>query len=271
MSSKDFLDRMRKAGEKYSGGTGAGIIGRVLIETGLHRYVTGHEFWSFWKPVLDEKEIDTIGSELSKRLQEAGCTDEPTFGIKITIKADVLSKTEPYKADLQEFIPAWQEDAFNLICDAIEKANLPVGEIFFGQVQYKANPFHVKKGNAGKTEIDQNGKARFPSIRLPVEKFANEAEARAAAGGSSGASASASTSSQWSDTLRSNYPDLATFDLNIANIQVGWDKIVENELPWKDAPALPQPSTTPNLKRYLAGLFDCASEDIDIVINMTPF
>lgn len=268
MSSKDFLKRMKEQAEEagYSGG-GGGTVAKILIELGLHRYVKDHDFWTFFKPLGDgDNEMSRVGEELSARLQKAGCNDNPVFGIKITIKKDVIGR-DAFKKDLEEFIPSWQEDAFGLVFDAVETLDLPFNEIFYGRFQYKSNPFHVRKGEAGKTEIDQKGKARFPSIRLPVEKFASEAEAQAATGGSS----SASTGSQWSDALRRNYPDLDTFDLNIANIKIGWDKIIKGELPWKDAPALPQPSTTPNLKWYLAGLFDCTSDDIDIVINMTPF
>jgi hypothetical protein len=262
MSSKDFLDRIRKAGEKYSGSGGAGIIGRVIIETGLHRYVAGHEFWSFWKPVLDDKEMDVIGSELSARLQQAGCSDEPVFGIKITVKADVLGRDEPYKSDLQEFVPAWQGDAFELVCDAIEKGDLPIGEIFYGLVQYKANPFHVKKGEAGKTETDQNGKARFPSIRIPVEKFANEAAARAAA---SASGEQATTNSKWSETAQ------ATYEGNMASLEDTADELLKYlELLKKGTPFpgydLPQPLTPVSAKKQIAEIYGIETTDIDLLI-----
>jgi hypothetical protein len=73
MSSKDFLDRMRKAGEKYSGGGGGGVIGRIKVEFGLHRYVAGHDFWSFWKAAANEAELGNVNEELVGRLQKAGC------------------------------------------------------------------------------------------------------------------------------------------------------------------------------------------------------
>jgi hypothetical protein len=268
MSSKDFLDRMRKKADDsgYSGGGGAGIVGRMMIEVGLHRYVAGHDFWSFWKPIPDIEEMDVIGQELSARLQEAGSTDVPVFGLKITIKANVMGRDEPYKADLQEFIPEWQADSFELIADSIEKNNLPIGEIFYGRAQYKANPFFVKKGEEGKTETDQNGKARYPSIRLPVEKFANEAAAKAAAGGSG---SSANTNSQWSEKARATYPDLSVLE-GFANEINEWLKKATQGIAYvNNAESYPLPEvpiTPPKAKKYIADIYDCEPADIDMLI-----
>ncbi len=268
MSNSDFLNRMRKAGEKYSGSGGAGIVGRILIEFGLHRYVTGHEFWSFWKPVIEENEMDIIAGELKARMQEAGNTDEPSFGVKITIKKDILSRTEPYKADLQEFIPAWQKDSFDLIYDAIEKSDLPVNEIFYGRIQYKANPFFVKKGEDGKTETDQHGVPRYPSIRLPVEKFSNEQTAKDAAGGSS---SSVSTTSQWSEKAFKAYNlkgDMSSLESSTAQILKCLKDAGEGIAFNNDAETyeLPVPPTPPNLKKYIADIYNIESSDIDLMI-----
>ncbi|MHA1942451.1 MAG: hypothetical protein ACW97P_12155, partial [Candidatus Hodarchaeales archaeon] len=121
MSSKDFLREMKKAGEAYSGGGGQGIVGPIMIEFGLHRYVTGHEFWSFWKATSAPEEVNVIGEELQARLQAAGCSDAPSFGLRVTIKKNVLNgrsrmqepeevaegekpvMTTAYKKDLIEF------------------------------------------------------------------------------------------------------------------------------------------------------------------------
>jgi hypothetical protein len=266
MSSTDFLNKMKKAGEKFSGGGGQGIIGRAKIEFGLHRYVTGHDFWAFFKPTVSESEIDSVGKELQGRLREAGCNDEPAFGIKITIDKNILSRDEPYKADLQEFIPAWQKDGFDLVCDFIDKGSLPMNEFFYGRIQYKANPFSVKQGEAGKTETDQNGVARYPSIRIPVEKFANEAAARAAIGGTS--NNQAASDSQWSDTARANYPDISSID-GLANEILAWLEKAKNGIAFNndtESYPLPNPATPPRLKRYIADIYDVEASDIDLLV-----
>lgn len=266
MSSKDFLDRMRKKADDsgYSGG-GGGTVAKILLETGLHRYVANHEFWSFWKPISDDAEMVVIGEELKARLQEAGSTDNPIFGIKITIKKDALGR-DPFKADLQEFIPEWQTDGFELICDAIEKLDLPIGEMFYGRFQYKANPFAVKKGEAGKTETDQNGKARYPSIRVPIEKFANEAAAKEAAGSSS---SGASVDSKWSDVARKNYPDLSVLAGLEGEILDWYKKAKEGTPYYNDAATYGEvPKAPPLIKKYIADIYTISPADID---QMIPF
>jgi hypothetical protein len=134
MDSKQFLKEMLEAGKKWTGGGGAGITSRVKIEIGLHRYVAGHDFWSFWKAAANAADLDRAGKELTGRLQQAGCSDVPMIGIKVTIDKNVLSRDEPYKADLQEFIPTWQEDAFELLVNHIYEGNLPFSEWFYGKV-----------------------------------------------------------------------------------------------------------------------------------------
>jgi len=272
MSSKDFLKRMKEQAEEagYSGG-GGGTVAKILIELGLHRYVTGHDFWAFFKPLGDgDNEMIRVGEELSARLQAAGCSDKPQLGLKITIFKDALGR-DPFKTDLQEFIPDWQ-DGFELVTDAIETLDLPFGKVFYGRFQYKSNPHFVKKGDAGKTEIDQNGKSRFPSIRLPIEKFTSEAEAQAAVGNSS-----ANFASQWSDQLRANHidPDANFLRDNQSDIQKTYDLMVKTkEKPYSGAPDLPDGLLTlPKIKQYLGHphMWNCTSEDIDIVLSATPF
>jgi uncharacterized protein YukE len=270
MSSRDFINEMIKAGEKYSGVSGQGIISRVKIEFGLHRYVAGHDFWSFWKPCISNKEVDSVGQELQGRLQQAGCTDLPAFGVKVTIDKNVLGRNEPYKADLQEFIPAWQGDSFQMIMDYLDEGNLPMNEFFWGKVQYKANPFFVKQGEAGKKEIDQNGNPRFPSVRVPVEKFASEEAAHAAAVGG-GNSGSANVNSQWSQTAIDAYgPNMDTLD-QLANEINECLTNATNGIPFNDDPKnfpLPKPPTPPNLKKYVADIYTIESTDLDL---LTPF
>ncbi|MHC4752871.1 MAG: hypothetical protein ACYTFW_23750 [Planctomycetota bacterium] len=266
MSSKDFLDRMRKAGEKYSGGGGGGVIGRIKVEFGLHRYVAGHDFWSFWKPAADEAELVSVNEELVGRLQKAGCSDNPAFGVKVTIDKNVLGRDEPYKANLQEFIPAWQEDSFEMIMNYLEEANLPTSEWFWGRVQYKANPHFVKQGEAGKKETDQNGNPRFPSVRVPVEKFADEAAARASVTASDSSNVT-SDDSKWSDLARK------TFDGNMSALEKSEEEIlawVKNISEGKAMTGyeLPSPLTPVTAKKQVAEIYGIETSDIDL---MMPF
>ncbi len=262
--SADFLKRLKEEAEEsgYSGG-GAGTVARIIIELGLHRYVAGNEFWSFWKPLGDgENEMARVGKELTDRLKNAGCADSPQFGAKITIKKDAIGR-DPFKADLMEFIPDWQ-DGFELIVDAVNTLALPFNEVFYGRFQYKPNPHFVKKGEAGKTEIDQKGVARYPSIRLPIEIFANEAVARAAAGGSP----QTTSNTKWSHTAQASYPDVSEIENTSGEILAWFEKAKEGVAYNNDAEnfPLPVPPTPPALKKYIADLYFLEPGDIDMLI-----
>lgn len=266
IASREFLNKMREEGKKHSGGGGAGIVGRVLIEFGLHRYVSGHDFWSFWKPTPDPDDVEDVKQELSGRLQQAGCGDSPNFGLKITIRKDVLGKDEPYKDDLKEFVPDWQEDSFGLVCDAMEQGNLLVHEEFFGRVEYKANPYFVKQGEAGKKDKDQNGNPRYPSVRVPVERFADEAAARAAVGGGS----SSNGNTQWSAKAMEAFAnDEAAIEGSATEAYTWYKKALEEKVPYNNDAAnfpLPSPPTPPNIKKYIATIYSLEAADLDQVI-----
>lgn len=270
MDSKQFLKEMLEAGQRWIGGGGAGIVSQVKVEIGVHRYVTGHDFWSFWKAAANKDDLARVGEEVEARLREAGCNDKPMLGIKVTIHKDVLSRDTPYKAHLQEFVPAWQADAFELLVNHINEANLPFNEWFWGKVEYKANPYFVKQGEAGKKETDQNGNPRYPSIRVPVEKYANEAAARAAVGGSS-TSTSAADNSQWSDTARKNYKDdLDDLAALASEVSEWYTKMVSGTPFANDAETypLPTPLTPPAIKQKLAGYYDVETADIDLLMSL---
>lgn len=265
MSSKDFLGKMREQAKEGGYVGGGDTVAKILIEAGLHRYVVNHDFWSFWKPLGDgDNEMKRVGEELKARLQEVGCNNSPVFGIKITVFKEVFGR-DPFKADLQEFIPEWQADTIDMISDALDTLGISIGKSFFGRFQYKSNPFHVKKGDTGKTETDKDGKACFPSIRLPVEKFANEAAARAAVGGSS-----ANSDSKWSDTARATFQDnMKSLEDSIQEIANWYRGVFKGEA--MQGYPLPSPLTPVTVKKQIANAYGIETSDIDIAIDTAPF
>lgn len=267
-NSSEFLKNLVEAGKALSGG-GGGIVSRVKVEFGFHQYVSGHDYWSFFKPVESQEAMADVKAELVGRLQKAGCGDTPNFGVKVTIDKNVLSRDKPYKTDLQKFIPTWQEDAFQLIYDAIESADLPIGKWFYGRVEYKANPYNVKQGEAGKTDEDQNGKPCFPTIRVPTEKFADETAAKAAVTNKGSGSSVSSDNSQWSQTAIESYgPDMSGLEKQTDEILKWLDEAKKGNAFNNDADnfPLPTPPTPPNLKKYIAEIYAIESSDVDLLI-----
>jgi hypothetical protein len=269
--SSDFLKQMREAGEEYSSGDSQGVIGQIKVEFGLHRYVNGHDFWTFWKPVGSKADIERVEAELKGRLQEAGSTESPNFGIRVTIKKEVLSRDTPYERDLSEFTAAWQKDGYSLIMDNLEQGQLPAGEWFYGRVRYIANPFFVKQGEKGKKDTDQDGNPRFPSVRVPVEKFADESAARAAVP----ASESTGNTHQWSERLRNGHMWTETFlDDNGDEIRQMFEQVKNTgKKPYDGAPDFSGPATDKRIKEYMAGddLYHCEVADINIALDSVPF
>jgi hypothetical protein len=273
MDMREFLDKMAEEGEKVSGGGSLGIVGKVLVQFGVHRFVEGHEFWEYWLETKGPGEISDRATELAEKLRKIGVTDKPNFGIRVTVFRDVLSAASPYKKDLIEFTPKWQSDAYKLIEDSVFENKLPVGEEFLGQVQYKPNPYHVAKGEAGKTDKDQEGNPRWPSVRVPVRRFADEAEARAFV--EANGTAKASQLPPFSETAKKNYPDLQSQSLmGLAEEIHGHLAKAQQGIPFmNDAEnhKLPEPATPPNLKAYIAGIYDIEPGDIDLLRVDAPF
>lgn len=270
---REFLDQMREEGQKATGGGGnLGIVGKVLVQFGVHHFVAGHDFWEFWLKTKTHDEIPIRTAELAEKLKEVGITDSPNFGLRVTVFKDVLSRESPYKDNLVEFTEVWRKETYKVIEDSVFENGLPVGEVFWGQVQYRANPFHVAKGEAGKTDKDQQGNPRFPSIRVPVRKFANEAEARAFVQ-ASGAKGSGNSLPPFSETAKANYPDLQSLVSCAEEIHLHLSKAQKGEAFMDDAEnyPLPTPPTPPNLKKYIANIYSIEATDIDLLRVDVPF
>jgi hypothetical protein len=260
-SIKEFLAEMTAEGEKATGG-GAGIVGRVLIQLGLHRFVKDHDFWQFWLVTPEKSEVVRKTAELQERLNQAGSTEKPNFGLRVTIFSDVLGHA-PYKKNLDEFIPSWQKEAYGLLAQHVIDANLPIGKEFWGHVQMKANPFAVAKGEAGKTDKDQNDVPRFPTIRVPVKMFTDRAEAQTFVNANGQV-----TSRPFSPTAKANYPDLSILETQGDDIAV-WLNRAQQGTPYNNDATnfpLPTPLTPPNVKKYIANIFLVEPEDVDFFL-----
>lgn len=281
MSSKDFLDRMRKIGDEHGRKGGSGFITQMTIEFGFWVYVKDHDRLAFWKRCEDPKEAETIKAEIQARLAEQNINEEPDYCLRMFASKDVLGDNAPdwvKEWDKDEFYGRWQwdkqkdgpETCYTLIINSVEKNNLPFGTKFWGRYISKPNPYYVAQGEAGKKPSKKDPtKSYFPSFTLPVEIFADEAAARLVAGGGS----STTTDSQWSDTVRREYSDPSKFASagNINSIHAAYLKIKAGELPYPGAPALPEPLTSLGQKQYLATMYDCETDDVDLVLDMTPF
>ncbi len=267
MNSKDFLQKMMAVGEKKSASTDFINVAKMIIKTGYSGFLTGHRpiefFRSYDNP--DESIVDGCIASVAELLQSAGSKRGPVFAFlfympldtntaeKVTWNIEQVEMMDN-KADTDDKVNTYQ-----VFTSAIAGGEFPLNEWFWGS--YK----NIKTGEY----TNDKGEIKPSYTSVPVEVFASEAEAKAMLDSSSNV---AKPNSQWSDTLRANHPDISMFEENFSEIAGSNEKIQKGELPWTDAPPLPKPATAPKLKAYLANLYDCAPDDIDIVLaSVIPF
>lgn len=224
MNISDYLKEMEEAGAEFDSQSGAGIVGKIKIEFGFHMYVENHEFWEFWNVFGKPDEAQLAYSNTCKAITDIeGDVKGVRRGIKVTVYADVLSRDEPYSTDLSAFTPSWQEGAYQMITDSILENNMPLNDIFYGQVLYKANPYHVSLGEEGKTAEDQNGNSAYPTVRVPVRMFKSKLQA--------------TNFVTENDFYQDSQDEISTETQSNANeILADWEKSKMGECPYPDVP-----------------------------------
>jgi hypothetical protein len=262
MSSSDFIKEMSAEGQKVSSG-GQGVVGRVLLEFGVHSYVEGHGYWDFWTVTKGGSDIPVAFAEVSQRVKEAGGKNRVNFGLKVTLFNDVLGK-EHYKGDLVEFVPKWQEEAYNMVCEAASENGLVFNEVFYGQVQFKANPYHVGQGEAGKTKTDQSGNPAYPTIKVPVKKFASKDEAQSFVDGNMPVNGPALP--PFSDKAKKTYGNNLQALATDTGVPEWYTKALGGEAVPESEP-LPKPLNAETAKGYIARIWGIETTDVDLVIE----
>lgn len=161
--------------------TTSGYVGQIVVSYGYKVFASGHsDATSFFE--AGENKADALNK--AKEFAEQVGAGKPTNGFLVkVIKDSVLNRdVSSWKNDFTKF--------YAMFTDAIKKQIKPkmieIGalpnEDFWGQVQFVPDEYFVTRGDAGKTDTDQDGNPRFPSVLLPVVKFANREAAVAAVG-----------------------------------------------------------------------------------------
>lgn len=262
MSSKEFLDQMRKAGEEHSEDQTFLTVAKMRIQFGYSGMLKGERPANFFKPYSNSNDAGRVADEVTARLKEAGSQRAAIFAISFSIPEET-NTGELVTWDIEQitFTKKDKESEYQILFNAISEGDFPIGEWFWGSYQ-----------NQVVGEYEKEGVTKKRYLSLPVEKFADEAAAHAAVSISGSGMAN-----KWSAVLLKNYPDPDVFNKNVGDIVAAWGKIENNEPPWTGAPELPVPPMPPTpskmekhadaLKQYLADLFDCAPADIEIVLK----
>jgi len=276
----NFLKEMSEAGSKLDSGGGLGLVGRTLVEFGFHGYPkvkgSGLDFWFAWRVANDVADMERAKLDCQAKLNEHKVDAQARFGIKVTIYKDAL--TGPYNGDMTEFIPKWSRDGiiYDMVFNTLIENDIPLNEVFYGQSAYKANPYNLSLGEAGKTAKDKDDNLfdppRYPTLRVPVKVFKDEAAAKAFLEGQGGST----DNSKWSDTA------LATFGNEgpIESLQqeiLKWVKEAKKGNHYSNDketyPELPGKPTEGEAREYIANIYEGIEvEDIVTIENtLIPF
>jgi hypothetical protein len=252
MSGNDFLNKMREAGEKYSEDPVFLTVAKMRIQLGYSGFVTGERPANFFKPYGDPKDAKRVSDEVSERLSEVGSKRAAVFAVLFDIPEETNTGAK-VDWDIKQvaFVSNDDESEYQIFFSALAEGDFPINEWFWGS---------YKNLVVGEYEKDGETKKRYLSV--PVEKFANEAAARAAA---SASGEQATTNSKWSETAQ------ATYEGNMASLEDTADELLKYlELLKKGTPFpgydLPQPLTPVSAKKQIAEIYGIETTDIDLLI-----
>lgn len=271
MSSKEFLEKMLEEGEKHSSKPVFKTIGRINISFAYNSFVKGSTRDVFLKLFSDNNDAKRVAAEVTARAKEAGGKMEAVLGFYYRIPKEYLLGFEA-EYDKARFVSRYgEEEDFMAIYDAINELSLPLNEDFWVACKSIDSLSAVAKGEDGKY-TNQSGEDVYPTFLVPTEKFANEQTARDAVGGDSSSSSNANSDSAYSNMVREGiYPTVANFEEQFEHIQKYYNIMKGGKLPYEGAPALPAPLIDPTIKSYLADMYTCETEDIDLALAGVPF
>jgi hypothetical protein len=223
MDSKQFLKEMLEVGYRDGDKPISKTIAKVKFQLGYSGFCKGHSMIALFRSYQEPGKSPEVKAAVKAHIKELGGQSEAYLGVKYEVPSEnVISFKAQY--DKEHFVRAEdEEDDFKQILDAISELEIPVNE--WAWIAYKSidSPTAVAKGEDGKFET-RDGERKYRKIIVPVEKFANEQAARAAAGDGGGA-VIAPDNSQWSDTARKNYPDISTLSSEAKDVSEWYSKI----------------------------------------------
>lgn len=273
LMSNDFLKRMIEEGRKHSTKPSFRTTGQMTIKLGFSGKVKGHKMTSLFK-VFDKPENSKyVSDEVTGHIKKLGGSTKAIICILIKVPDEMALNSD---WGYERLISEVEEEDWDAVIQAIEELGLPILEPFWCTYELVDAPSSVAKGDKGKypkkKDGVETGEMVYPRIAIPVTKFANEQAAREAVGGDSSDSSNANSDSAYSDMVREGiYPTVANFEEQFEHIQKYYNIMKGGKLPYEGAPTLPVPLIDPTIKSYLADMYTCEVEDIDLALQVPPF
>lgn len=183
----DFWERFESVIEEESGG--GGIVARVLVQTGYKVYVPGlsqeETFFAVSDP-MDSAARARAKAEANRLAMANGVRS--SFSIQIRAFAeDAYVRGEPAawpKGDRFWVVNTWTEAAKQVVIPSLREHGCdPLPWEGWVRIGFRPDPYKVSLGEAGMTDVDQDGNPRFPLVPYIAEVFPSREAALAAVGG----------------------------------------------------------------------------------------
>jgi len=258
----DSFDDVLAFNEKVeSSGGGEALIGDVSYQVGWKAFVSGMGDDTSFFPVTSKEEYTTQKAACEAFIAKHAPGRKPNYGYLLTLYKDgVLSKdASGWKGDLSGFTSDWTSASKEIVVPSLKEMNEKPGVRFYARIGRNDDPYKVGLGDAGKTDTDNNGNARFPTVLYFAEKFDSKEAALAACGDNGKVpQASAPKASPLSDKAKENGWTMDTL--------VATRKTIESEV----AELVGGGKPLPLARAEVAKTYALEVDDI-VVLDSTPF
>ena len=194
MSKQNYWGQALEGANEESTG---GVISKARIDLGYFAFVSGFTGDDRDKCVfIPDKPTKAARAKALKQAQafatsNGGEKRAVRWCVITRIYQDEAMKTNgdevTWSNDRLETVPLWtlkgdSPSAAKAVMEAISTLNVPGGKDFYGRFGWPPDPFKQAQGDAGKTDEDQEGNARYPTVCLVLEVYPNREAAAEAVG-----------------------------------------------------------------------------------------
>lgn len=253
-SSSEFLKSMKEAGEKHSAPPEFVTIAKIKIQFGYSGYLAGHRPSELFKLFDKVEDAEACALSVTARLAELGSKREAVAAVMFSVPEESnLSTLVTWNIKQVVMLDTKEDSEYQLFWSALSDADFPINEWFWGSYKNDVVGSYKKSGVTKKKYLS-----------LPVEVFANEAEAKKASGIDA---VSTSSMSKWSELAQETYEGNMEILENDANNMLGFlEKIKAGDNSDFPNRPLPSPLNPVTAKQYIADIYTIETSDIDQLI-----
>lgn len=188
-----YWDEYENADREESGGGRGGLICLATVDTGFKVY-TGAvpQAETFFSADARDKASKEAAKAAAKALAETYGAPEARWSIQIAIPKetayrviDGVWQNVTWTTECRYFPSnTWTQAAKEVVVPSVQSAGVTeLPATIWCRIGFKPDPYKLAQGEAGKTDVGQDGVARYPRVAYITEAFENEVAAKAAMSG----------------------------------------------------------------------------------------